>query len=321
MLTRTKDLDKTLLQIEILRQIPRRPYHITTTEIYQILLDQGYAVSKRTIERHLKTLSEHFEDLICDDRSQPYAYAWNEFSQGFSLPRLNEPQSLLLKLAEQQLSRILPANLFSTMQPFFEQASRVLAEKNSGQPARWLNKVCTPPSEQPLIPAKIDDTVFSEVSKALFYDKQLRMTYRNQKGEEKIHQISPLAIFPQFASVYMVAKVENYTDFYAVFALHRVQSAEMLTLSADRPADFDLTPYRSYGAFPPDNVDRYQLRFSVVKWRGYFLLETPLSEDQILLSEDEDFYRFQATVEYTELLDWWLKKFGDDIKEIEWIPA
>lgn len=53
----------------------------------------------RTIQRQLEMLCQHF-DMEQDDRSKPYGYRWLSHSKGFSIPTLNEQESLLLMLAE-----------------------------------------------------------------------------------------------------------------------------------------------------------------------------------------------------------------------------
>lgn len=307
----------TNIHLEILKLIPSQPYHITTPEICKALNDLGIVRDKRSVERDLKKLREQYSDILFDDRDKPYTYSWKKGSEGLSFLKLSEAQSLLLKLAEQQLAYILPSNLLSQLEPFFKQANQLLREKQSNQPARWLNKVCTPPSRQPLLPANIDEQIFITISEALYHDKQLNITYQNPQGDIWQKNISPLAIFPQFSSVYLVAKIEGYDD-YRHLALHRIQSAKMLTLSADRPADFDIKPYRQYGVFQPEKTDTYILRFRIADWAGKHLFETPLSKDQTLLEQGENDYRFQATVEYTELLEWWLNSFGEHLYDVEW---
>ncbi|MFZ7158068.1 hypothetical protein ACLSZ7_03465 [Avibacterium gallinarum] len=103
MATRPKDIDATLLQIEILRMIPRLPASIDTKTIHEKLADLGFHRDLRSIQRTLQALCLHFDDLECNNDIKPYTYYWKERSAGFALPVLNEQQSLLLKLAEKQL--------------------------------------------------------------------------------------------------------------------------------------------------------------------------------------------------------------------------
>ena len=107
------DALKTLqLSLELLRRIPKRGT-ITATELRLQLRDAGFEREPRTIQRLLETLSDPdstFYGIECDDSSKPYRYRWKENAKGLSLPGLSTQESLLLTLAEQQLSSLLPAN-------------------------------------------------------------------------------------------------------------------------------------------------------------------------------------------------------------------
>ncbi len=59
---------------------------------------EGMVRDIRSIQRHLDTLSEHF-DIESDDRAKPYGYRWKERAQGIALPTLTPQESLMLRLA------------------------------------------------------------------------------------------------------------------------------------------------------------------------------------------------------------------------------
>ncbi len=174
MAKRPSDIDATLLQLEILRRIPKLPAKIDAKSLHQQLLNAGFERDIRTVQRSLKMLCEHF-DIECDERSKPFGYSWKIRSEGLALPILNEQQSLLLKLAEQQLKYLLPANLMASMKPFFEQADRMVSGAKDKPEYQWLNKVCSTPTSLPLIPAKIKEEIFNSVSQALFQNKLLKI--------------------------------------------------------------------------------------------------------------------------------------------------
>lgn len=256
MSTRPKDVDATLLQLEIVRRIPKLPNKIDAQSLHQQLLDAGFDRDIRTVQRMLKILCEHF-DIECDERSKPFGYSWKLHSKGLALPILNEQQSLLLKLAEQQLKYLLPANLMASMKPFFEQAG-------------------------------------------------------------KSHEATsmPLAIAQQGTSIYLVCRYEGFTD-NRLLALHRIRKAEISTLSFERPKDFNLQAYQDDGHLGFGNGDKIRLSFSITRSAGFHLTETPLSKDQKILEESDQHYRFQVTVANNDMLEWWLRKFGEDIWNIE----
>lgn len=320
MAARETDLKSALCLLEILRVIPKKPNSISSTAIYQHLLSLGFNKDKRSFHRYLKELCEHFEDLECNDDSKPYHYAWLERSQGLSVPLLTEQQSLLLKLAEQQLKYLLPANIMSSMKSFFSQAeSNLIYGSHKKMTKQWLNKVCSVPSSLLLIPAKVKETIFSSVSEALYQNRWLKIEYKNQNGKTHQATIMPLAIAQQSASIYLVCRYEGFDD-ERLLALHRIQKAEISTFTFERPADFDLQAYQEEGNLGFSNQGKIRLSFSITKSAGFHLTETPLTKDQIILEETDKHYRFQAIVADNDMLEWWLRKFGEDIWAVEKEP-
>ncbi len=126
---RPDSLETLQLAFELLRRIPKART-VTAPELHQQLADAGYERDMRTVQRLLETLSEVY-DIERDDSSKPYRYRWKEFAKGLSLPSLSAQESLLLMLAEQHLSSLLPAKLMKSMEGFFFQARSQLAEKGN----------------------------------------------------------------------------------------------------------------------------------------------------------------------------------------------
>ena len=314
MANRSKDIEATMIQLEILRCIPKLPYKITAKEVHERLLELGYERDKRSTERNLKTLLEHFE-IECDDRTKPFGYSWKERARGLDLPILTEQQSLVLSLAEQQLKNMLPSSVLSSMKPFFEQANRMVYGAMGKPEYEWLGKVQSVPSSQPLIPAKIKDDIFATVSTALFKNRYLNIEYQNQQGKKQHARVMPLGLVQQGASSYLVVRWEDFEN-EILLAFHRIKKAE-LSFEFKRPANFNLKKYIAQGhlGFGAD-PHPIRLTFSISRSAGFHLTETPLSKDQIILEETEEFYRFQATVADNDMLEWWLRKFGEDIWDI-----
>lgn len=82
MAKRPSDIDATLLQLEILRRIPKLPAKIDAKSLHQQLLDAGFERDIRTVQRSLKMLCEHF-DIECDERSKPFGYSWKSAQRGW----------------------------------------------------------------------------------------------------------------------------------------------------------------------------------------------------------------------------------------------
>ena len=157
---RPATLDTLLLALELLRRIPRNR-KVTSRDLREELHALGFERDERSIQRLLKTLSEHF-DIERDDRSQPYGYQWKEQAPGLTLPALNTQESLLLMLAEQHIRPLLPPSVMKSMDGFFKQARNNLAPHTQAKlEKQWLQKVRVVSETQPLLPPKMADGVLA----------------------------------------------------------------------------------------------------------------------------------------------------------------
>jgi len=298
------------LTIELLQRIPRQR-KITANELQARLADAGYARNLRSIQRQLKQITDHF-DVECDDRSKPFGYRWKEKSRGLSLPGLNQHESLLLALAEQHLRNLLPGKLMASMGAYFRQARGNLQDSSTAHLEKeWLQKVRVVSTTQPLLPPTIDETIFSQISHALYNNLWLKIRYRNASGKEVDSRVMPLGLAQQGVHLYMVCRFEGF-DNERTLALHRFISAEAGTMTFERPKGFDLRRYDDDGRFGFGEGERIKLSFCINIAAGNHLLEARLSDDQVV-EECDDHYRITATVVDSAMLDRWLLGFGGDV--------
>src|SRR5512143_649934 len=216
---RPDSLETLQLALELLRRIPKGRT-VTASELHQQLADAGYERDMRTVQRLLETLSEVYE-IERDDSSKPYRYRWKEFAKGLSLPALSAQESLLLMLAEQHLSSLLPAKLMKSMEGFFSQARSQLAEKGTQSDREWLEKVRVVSTSQPLLPPKIDPAVFEAVSNALYGNNWLDVDYMNAAGKRTSARVMPLGLAQQGPRMYLVCRFDGY-DNERSLAMHRI---------------------------------------------------------------------------------------------------
>ncbi|MBU1215706.1 MAG: WYL domain-containing protein [Gammaproteobacteria bacterium] len=309
---RSDTKESVLLALELMRRIPRKGT-ITTKELHEQLADTEVSRDLRTIQRQVEMLSEHFE-IERDDRSKPYGYRWKEYAQGMGLPMLSEQESLLLTLAEQHLHSLLPAGLMKSMDGFFVQARKNLAPYNNEKGKRereWLSKVRVVSTTQPLLPPKIKPKVFEEVSNALYSNLWLNVDYENAAGKRTEADVMPLGLAQQGTRLYLVCRFKDY-DNERSLALHRINSAKASVFTFERPKEFDLKKFDDDGRFGYGVGKHIKLTLSIEKEAGFHLLESKLSEDQEV-KELEDTYEITATVVDSEMLDWWLRGFGDSL--------
>ena len=298
------------LALELLKRIPRT-HSVTARELHQ-QLPAGLARDLRTVQRQLEMLSSQF-DIERDESSKPYGYPWKSHSVGLALPTLTDQESLLLALAEEQLSALLPASLMKAMGGFFAQARRRLDPLNGSQRNReWLGKVRVVSDTQRLLPPKIVAGVFEAVSNSLYENRGLSIDYRNAAGKQSTATVMPLGLAQQGPRLYLVCRFEGFENERSL-ALHRISHAEMSATSFKRPADFDLRGYDEDGRFSFGEGERIKLCIQIDKVTGQHLLESPLSADQEV-RELTDALEITATVVDSARLRWWLRGFGDAVE-------
>lgn len=314
MAKRPDTLETALLAIELLRRIPRGR-KVTASELHRQLRDAGIDRDLRTIQRQLDMLSGHFE-IERDDRSKPYGYRWLEQAKALAVPTLTPQESLLLQLAEEHLKNLLPIRLMKSMEGFFGQARRNLGPDSSARLEReWPGKVRVVATSQPLLPPKIVPGVFEMVSEALYSNRWLQLDYRNSGGKRNKVKVMPLGLVQQGPRLYLVCRYRGY-DNERNLALHRILSAEMSTLTFDRPKDFNLKKYDDDGRFGFGEGERVRLTFRIERDAGLHLLESPLSNDQQVIELEDGKLEIMATVVDSAMLEWWLRGFGDAVSHV-----
>ena len=313
MTTRPKNLETLILTLELLKRIPRTG-RTSAGELQAKLAAAGLKRDLRTIQRQLDMLTERF-DIDRDTRDKPFGYRWKPNAGGFAIPALSRQESLLLMLAEQQLKTLLPTRVTKSMDGFFAQARRDLSPNGSARLEReWLSKVRVVSATQPLLPPKIQPSVFEAVSDALFENKWLEVEYRNANGKASRADVMPLGLAQQGPRMYLVCRYKGF-DNERSLALNRIQSATMSTLAFTRPKDFDLKKYDDDGRFGFGDGKRIHITFKIEKSAGLHLLESPLSEDQSV-RELGGSYEISATVIDSSLLDRWLRSFGEQVSSV-----
>ena len=302
------------LSLELLRRIPKHR-KISSRELQEQLAGIGMARTLRSIQRCLAQLGTQY-DIECDPQSKPYGYRWKEQASGFSLAMLSPQESLLLMLAKQQLSSLLPQSLMRSMASFFEQAERSLAPYEEQTKEReWLSKVRVVATSQPLLPPKIKPGIFEAVSLALYENYWLTGDYKNAEGTKSRIEVMPLGLAQQGPRLYLICRYQGYDNERAL-ALHRFISAESSGRRFPRPADFDLQKYDEDARFGFGHGKKIRLSFCLEKGFAQHLLESPLSQDQKAVAHDKH-YAFTATVIDSDMLDWWLRGFGEALFELK----
>ena len=306
--------ESVLLALELLRRIPRNG-KVTADQLHRQLRGIGIDRDLRSIQRQLKALSAHF-GIECDDRSKPHGYRWLPSADALALPHLSPQESLLLRLAEEHLRYQLPARLMKSMDGFFAQARRNLGEGDNAKLEReWPGKVRVVAISQPLLPPTVKPDVFETVSEALYANRWLHVEYLNAAKKHVEADVMPLGLAQQGPRLYLVCRFEDF-DNERSLALHRIRKAQASTLSFERPKEFDLAQYDADGRFGFGYGEKVRLTFEIETEAGFHLTETPLSRDQDVLPLEDDWMQITATVVDSAMLQWWLRGFGEAVRNI-----
>ena len=153
------------------------------------------------------------------------------------------------------------------------------------------------------------------MSDALYGNQWLDVDYQNAQGNRASHRVMPLGLAQQGPRLYLVCRYEGFEN-ERCLALHRIVTATASTLTFARPTDFNLQQFDDNGRFGFGDGTKIRLSFQIDKDAGLHVVECPLSEDQQVV-ELADAYEITATVVDSDMLDWWLRGFGDRVSELQ----
>ena len=310
--------DTLLRQWELLRAIPRAPRKIDVTALMTKLESAGYKTTKRSIQRDLNLLSGVFP-LICDDRSQTYGWSWSGDAPTFDLPAMDGPTALTVRLIEQFIPTLLPPTIRDLLAPQFARARAVLGANPDNTLRQWTDCVRVVPREMPMLAPKVNNGAVRVVYDALLTGQRVAVDYRsraNDADEVKTYEVNPLGLVARGNLLYLVCTLWDYKDIRQL-ALHRVLTATATDKPVTKPDGFDLDRYIESGEFQYPIGPMIRLKAKFTRGAAAHLVETPLSEDQIIENFDADHVLVTATVRDTSQLDWWLLGFGCSARVFE----
>jgi predicted DNA-binding transcriptional regulator YafY len=311
------ELHTAIRLLAMLKHLERQPRKSTAAELAGLLAEDGFDITKRTVERNLKALVESNQfQITCDNpNNRPIGWFWRRDAKPLNIPALDPQTALTFSLVEKHLKPLLPAATLSRMQPYFQSATGVLKQINKPV-SRWPDKVRVLPRGLRLLAPNIDPKVQEAVYQALLEEKRLRIRYERRT---KDWTINPMALVVRDAIVYLIWTMVP-EDNPKQLVLHRIKSAEVLYERSTAPKDFNIDAYIASGEFdwPADDRGAKKIKLQALFDRGAaaHLYETPLSTDQTITDVDEDTVRLRATVLHTHQLEWWLWGFGDAVEVV-----
>jgi predicted DNA-binding transcriptional regulator YafY len=297
-------------QWELLRLVPGRPPGKTVRQLVDGLGAAGYAVTKRTVERDLADLAEIFP-LQCNAISKPYGWYWEKGAQ-LEIPGMDLDEALSLGLLEEVLRPLVPESFVRGLEGRFEDARRKLASLAGNERADWSERVRYVPPGLTFLPPVVVPSILREVQEALLHSHQLRVVYRSaeaMEGRELV--LHPLALLQQGVRTYLVASTFNYGK-PLLYAVHRIESAEVLDAPARRPEGFTLDRFLERGGAQFGAGKTVTLKADLSESLARLLEETPLSRDQ-KITKGKHGPLLTATVFDSWQLRFWILSQGPDL--------
>lgn len=290
-------------QWELLKRLPSRPPGVTAAEMTAWLGDEGYAVSKRTVERDLVDLSALFP-LRCNDSSVPYGWYWMPGREA-GLPDLDLAEALSLQLSEKALRTALPPAVLESLEPRFLRAREKLATAKGTPHSRWRNKIRFAPPSLPMLPPPVDPGILRSLQNALLSEHRISAHYHAFGAlEARPMTLHPLALVQRGVATHLIATAFDYDDIRQ-YAVHRFESVHVESATARRPKGFDIDQYLASGATGFGNPHPIRLKARLNEGLAGHLTETPLAQGQ-KLTRRKDVFHLEVEVQDTWQLRWWI---------------
>jgi predicted DNA-binding transcriptional regulator YafY len=308
--------DTTLRQLKLLEYLPRQPRKVSPQDIKESLMQSGFEVSIRTVQRDLKTLSAILP-LISDERDKPYGWSWHKDATGLN-PAMDPIEALTFSLAEEYLEPIMPGKSFKRMKVFFERANNVLKEMDKSSIKKWRDNVRVIPQWQTLMAPSINDKAEAAIYEALLKGQQLEVKYL-KRGEVKAGKrtINPLGIVLQGVVHRLICTMAEDPESPRHLPIHRFKSAEWNGKNALPPKGFNLDSFiesQNIGFL----ISKKPLNLEAIfePMAGFHLTETPISKNQMLKQLEDGRYMLKAKLPDTSQLRWWLLGFGSQVEVV-----
>ena len=211
--------------LELLKALPHHNW-ATPSELHARLLDMGYEVDLRSVQRDLKELQKSFP-LDHNDKGRPHGWRWSAEAAG-GMAAMSTPEALSLVLVQQHLQAALPATMLDGFESLFRRARQRLERMGprSGA-ARWPEKVRAVPPGLPSLHPNVDSSVQASIAEALLAERQIDVVYAPAALDTtKRYRLHPLGLILRGGRNYLAAS-RGGKDPLLLYAMHRFTSVEV----------------------------------------------------------------------------------------------
>jgi len=311
------DKSTILRQISMLKMISKFPRFNLTKEIHQRLIDRGFNVTKRTVERDLLKLSDV---MGLTSGVNPERNEWSYVNHARELlPALSPNEALLLLQAKQHLQNIMPFKALQALEPRFDKAEATLLQNKVM--ANWQDKIKVVQGMVPLITTEISEEIREVIYDAVLKAEQVKISYQKNSGEVGDYSLSLHGLIIKDYVQYLVASKLNSPDALQLFKLSQILTVEReyvdnLHCSSDVSSFIrsDVTGYLI-------NKEPIKLKMKIAGPALNLLNNAKLCDDQVLEyftgSAGRECALLSATVNFTYTLVHFLLGYGKLVQVLE----
>lgn len=303
-LTGKRSKSSELRKLSILSKLSRfRKF--TASQILEQLANEEIYVSIRTVQRDLQDLIEYDKFHICADESNPIGWSIDK-NATLSLHYIDLTTSIAFAMADKHLTDLLPTKMKERLAPYFQTAKQYLRDESNKIVSHWPEKIMVHSKGLPLHSPTIAQDIIDAIYSATLMEKQLNLSYDSlTTGENSRFVFNPYGIVVRNERSYLIGTYDASSKVIQL-AMSRIYEAEMRDRNADIEPNFTLKNFVVKGEM---SVVRNDKKLDVKLWITPFLAtiltETPLTKNQKITPQEDDFV-ITASVDDTEELRHWI---------------
>lgn len=300
--------DALLRILSMMQFIPIFPKWITAKSLHTKLVDNGFDVSKRTIERDLNTFST-LMGLVSGESPEGNKWSYSQQAEFTYLPAVSPEEAVSLKLIQKHLNQHIPPHLFSALTSLFAKSDRVL--KGNKAYKTWLDKVAVVPPGIAIKPHNIPADITETLYRGLLENRKVSIRYKTSK---RASVVKLLGLIVRDNKLVFACQYEGYVDTRLILA-HRVSSAELLDDTYNN--HFHLLEYIGQGEMGSAlSTGAVTLELDVKGYVLRLLNESSIGSKQQLTEIDKTWSRLTVELPHSKELEHWLQAHIQDLKII-----
>ncbi|MBW8189762.1 WYL domain-containing protein [Neiella marina] len=305
----------TLRHLMMLKILPKYPSFILVKDLQSELQEEGFSVDLRTVQRDLRSMQD-LMGLDCCDSPEGYKWRYARVNTEM-LPNMRPSEALLLVIAEEFLTRVLPLESLRMLEPRLQKAKTTLdKDKNLG---KWRNKLKVISGELELIPNSTDEDIRSTIYECILKDEKITITYRKRVNHEPLeYLLNPQGLIVRDHNQYLIATKSEALGQQRTFLLEKIISAERTYQPVDDGCQYsfdDAINRNPTGYMLKDELIKVCLR---AKWVPARLLSNnKLSSDQTEKQLEGGWIEVYATTHLTYDLIGWICRFAEAIEVVQ----